>query len=104
MNNKVQDILASGVGTIHDVTSEEFLSSWALLSLTISCLFLHIVGLSHLKVQNEHKFHILIHRSHTGIKVAVKKTHTYEWHERFLDGHASVSDGFGLWTTVNFDE
>jgi hypothetical protein len=33
------DISMSGVGSVHDITSEQVLSSEVLLSLSVSCLF-----------------------------------------------------------------
>jgi hypothetical protein len=50
MNNTTWDISMLGVGSIHDVTSERVLSSWALLSLSANCLFLWIIGLSYFKM------------------------------------------------------
>jgi hypothetical protein len=50
MNSTKQDISVSGVGSIRDANLEEVLSSYILLSLSVICLFLRIVGLSHLEM------------------------------------------------------
>jgi hypothetical protein len=100
--NDAWNILLSRFGSIHDITSEGVLSTYALFSLsTVFFLLLWIFGSLHLKISATEqdvniKFCILQHRSPSETlqmlekaygKAAMKKTQFYGWRK---SGHVSV--------------
>jgi hypothetical protein len=103
-NTILLDISVSRFGSIHDVTSEPFLSSWAILSLSVGCLSIptdcwsvmfEIVGY---RTTCEHKIlfcYTNSFRDNTILgnaygKEIMKKTQVCSWHKRFRDGRTSV--------------
>jgi hypothetical protein len=91
----------SGVGSIHDIISEQVLLVYRMLSLSAVCMdcwFIMFENVSHGTMYKQIVFcctnllqEILWILEEAYGKVEMKKTQVYQWHKCFHDGRASVS-------------